>query len=158
MRTFRCVLGIGTAAIVLAACGSSGPSSSTLSLSAARAKYSAALAPVTSALNAFDSKAIAWTASTTDTQAVADAHSAIAALQTFTTTLTNDKWPSVASSDVHSVIGALGTMTTHLQSLSSLNMSHESTWFNTTFAQDSTKVATANVLVYHDLGITPTGP
>jgi len=158
MRTIRCVLGVATAAIVLAACGSSGPSSSTLSLSAARAKYSAALAPVTSALNAFDSKAITWTASTTDAQAVADAQPATAALQTFTTTLSNEKWPSVASSDIQSVIGALGTMTSHLQDLSSFNMSHESTWFNTTFAQDSAKVATANALVYHDLGITPSGP
>jgi hypothetical protein len=158
MRTIRCVLGAGTAAMVLAACGSSGPSSSTLSVSAARAKYSAALAPVTSALNGFDSKAIAWTTSTTATQAAADAHSTIAVLQTFTATLTNDAWPSVATTDVHTLIGDLGTMTSDLQGLSSLSASHESTWFNTIFSQDSSTVAIANVLVQHDLGVTSSVP
>ncbi len=158
MRTIRCVLGIGTAAMALAACGSSGPSSSTLSPSAARAKYSAALAPVTSALNAFDSKATTWTASTTDAQAVADAHSATAALQTFTTTLTNEKWPSAATTDVQSLIGNLGTLTSQLQGLSSLSTGHESTWFSTTFAHGSATVAIANLLVHRDLGITTSVP
>jgi hypothetical protein len=158
MRTIGCVLGFGAAAIALAACGSSGPSSSTLSTSAARAEYSASLAPVTSALNAFDSKANTWTANTTDAQAAAEAQSATAALQTFTTTLTNEQWPSVATTDVNSLIGDLGTMTNQLRGLSSLSTGHEPTWFSTTFAQDSAEVAIANLQVHRDLGIATSGP
>jgi hypothetical protein len=158
MRTIRCVLGIGTAAIALAACGSSGPSSSSLSPSAARTEYSAALEPVTAALNAFDNKANIWTSSTTDAQAATDAHSAIAALQTFKATLASGKWPSGATSDVQTLIGDLGTLTSQFQGLASLPAGQASKWFGTTFAQSSANVAIANLQVHHDLGFSTSLP
>jgi hypothetical protein len=170
-RTWGAVIAFTVASILLAACGSSSPSKSsattstttapttttTISESSAASTYLTAVALVNAALSTFATEADAWTSSTTDAQAAADAKPAIAALQTFTTTLTNDEWPADTVSDIHTEIEDTGALTGDLQGLSTINMLDASTW-SSTFERDEYSLSTAVGLVRHDLGLPPATP
>jgi hypothetical protein len=153
LRIIRVGLTVSLAALVLAACGSSAPTTSSVSVPAARTAYLAAITPTGVALSGFATMAESWNGSTTAAQASADARAAIAALQSFSTTLKSEKWPAGATADVHTLHGDVVTLTGDLQGLATLNMAKAATWF-ATFVRDAEAVRTAVGLVQHDLGVT----
>jgi hypothetical protein len=166
----RGILLVGLAGLTMAACSSSGSpaakaaattsattapqasTTSTISTAAAGSAYVADVAPANAALTTFGAKANAWTNSTTDAQAEADAQPAITALQTVNTALTDAQWPASATADVHTLIGDVGALTGDLQGLSTINLLNDSSWL-ATLKRDLASLSTAVALVRHDLGL-----
>jgi len=162
----RGILLVGLAGLTLAACSSSGspaataaattvpPASTTgtISTAAAGSAYLADVAPANAALTTFGARAEAWTDSTTNAQAEADAQPAIAALQTLDTALTNAQWPASSTTDVHTLIGDIGAPTGDLRGLSTISLLSDSSWL-ATLKRDLASLSTAVALVRHDLGL-----
>lgn len=73
--------------------GAAGEYPTTISTAAAGSAYPTDVAPANAALATFSAKAGAWTSSTSNTQAEADAQPAITALQNLNTALTNGQRP-----------------------------------------------------------------
>jgi hypothetical protein len=71
----------------------------TISAAAAGSAYLTDVAPANAALTTFGTKVSAWTDSTTNAQAEADAQPAITALRTLDTALTNAQWPASATAE-----------------------------------------------------------
>jgi hypothetical protein len=155
----RVICTIATAGVILAACGTSGPSNSastttTISVSAAATQYLAAVAPVNASLDSFSKEADEWSNTTTDAQAATEAKPTIEALQNLSAKLTSDEWPSNTVSDVHTLVGDIGALTGDLQGLSTFDMLDASSW-EATFVRDVTSLKTAVGLVRHDLNLPP---
>jgi hypothetical protein len=128
--------------------------STSVSTAPAGTAYLADIAPVNAAIAAFGPKASAWSSSTTNAQAVADARPLVTALQTLKTTLTDGSWPATATTDMHMLVGNIGALIGDLQGLSTVNLL-DASGFRVTVQRDGLAEKTASGLVRHDLGLPP---
>ena len=129
-------------------------SPSTLSLAAAGTAYLADVAPANTVVAALATQADAWTSSTTDAEAEADAQPTISALNALETQLEGTNWPTVAKVDVETLTTDVGQLNASLETLSTLNFLDEGTWMQGfTSAANAVNVAAGEVR--HDLGLPP---
>jgi hypothetical protein len=147
---------------VLSLCGSisagaSSYHSKAISKKAAGKQYLRIFGPTGSAASTFGTEAGAWTSSTTDAQAEADAKPLITALQTLNRALLKDSWPAGARSDAKAVVRSDKPLIRDLQSLSNLDRSSISSYV-ATFDKDANAFGTAATNLQQDLGLSaPTG-
>jgi hypothetical protein len=86
-----------------------GNSTHALSITAARAAYLAAVAPVNVAINNYNTSS--------ESASVAPAQQLVTALDTLVTTLSNDRWPPAAANAVHTLITDIPALVNALQLL-----------------------------------------
>jgi hypothetical protein len=103
--------------------------------------YLAIVQPANTALATFETKANAWTRSTTNRQAANDAAPFIAAVRQAASSLQRLQWPASTQADVNELVGDFGALTGDLARLGTLDMRSASSWVNR-FTGD---VATAGV-------------
>jgi hypothetical protein len=103
--------------------------------------YLAIVQPANDALATFETKANAWTGSTTNRQATNDAAPFIAAVRQAANRLQRVQWPASTRADVNELVGDFSALTGDLAALGTLDMRSASSWVNR-FTGD---VATAGV-------------
>jgi hypothetical protein len=144
----------------LCASASAGATSShakAISKKAAGKQYLRLFGPTGSAASTFGAEAGAWTSSTTDAQAEADAKPLITALETLNRAVLKDRWPAGARSDAKTVVRSDKPLIRDLQSLSNLDRSSISSYV-ATFDSHANAFGMAATNLQQDLGLsTATG-
>jgi hypothetical protein len=154
LPTRRALLVVVLACISMGASASAGATTDQISKKAASTQYLRLVGPTKSAASKFSSEASAWTSSTTDSQAEADAKPFIAAITKLDSGLTHDRWPNSAKADVKSLVSADATVIGDLRSLSTLQPSAAAS-FVTTFDRDAKTLSTSATALRHDVGLPP---
>jgi hypothetical protein len=121
-------------------------------VAAAGTAYLADVAPANTAIAAFATQSDAWTSSTTDAEAEADAQPTISALNALETQLESTNWPTVAKTDVETLTTDVGQLNASLETLSTLNFLDEGTWMQA-FTSAANVLGVAVGEVRHDLGL-----
>jgi hypothetical protein len=124
-------------------------------VAAAATAYVADVAPANIAVALLAVRADAWTSSTTDAEAEADAQPTISALEALETQLEGTNWPTVAKADVETLTTDEGQLNASLETLSTLNFLDEGTWVQA-YTSAANAVNVADGEVRNDLGLPPT--
>lgn len=156
LATATLALAIGATAILVGAMPAAAKTHHhRMTAKTARADYLKAVAPDNAAITTFDAQANAWSASTTDAQAEADAQPLITADKKFELRLEDTNWPASKDRTAADQLAAdCGQLDASLESLSTVNLLNDEEWLQAFTSAANTTGVGANVL-RHDLGLPP---